>query len=144
MEKNLKIAKAEQIADMVIFKSEEHEEFFLEYLPKCRYADVYHAALVYCLGIDEDTRTHVNLIYDFETGCVKPECLHDGWITSGSVRIIRMAYNLYCDGTPSVSDDEDTEKQLSECSQYTASELFCCGYAKYFWQAIQIRYPEYC
>jgi len=22
-------------------------------------------------------------------------------------------------------------------------DLFCCGYALFFWQAIQIRYPEY-
>ena len=23
-------------------------------------------------------------------------------------------------------------------------DLFCCGYARYFWEAIKIRYPEYC
>ena len=32
---------------------------------------------------------------------------------------------------------------MSECKQYTVEELFCCAYAPYFWQAIQIRYPEY-
>jgi len=26
---------------------------------------------------------------------------------------------------------------------YSVEDLFCCGYAPYFWQAIQIRYPEY-
>lgn len=116
----------------------------MEYLPKFRYSDVYHEALVHCLGIDEDTRKYVNLIYAFMTGYVKSECLHEGWITSGSEKIIRMAYNLYCNGTPSVYDYEDTEEQLNECKQYTVEDLFCCGYAKYFWEAVKIRYPEYC
>lgn len=44
-------AKAEQIAQNVTFRDEEHKKFFLTYLPKCRYGDVYHAALVYCLGL---------------------------------------------------------------------------------------------
>ena len=57
--------------------------------------------------------------------------------------VIRMAFNLYCNGTPSVSDYEDAEEQVDECRQYTVEEIFCCAYAPYFWQAIQIRYPEY-
>ena len=90
----------------ITFKSKEHEKFYKEYLPQCRYQDVYHKALVYCLGIDRDTRENAEQIYDFKTGYVKTECLHEGWQTSGSVRIIRLAFNLYCDGTPSVYDYE--------------------------------------
>ena len=55
----------------ITFKSREHEKFYEEYLKKCRYQDVYHRALVYCLGIDRDTRNNVNKIYNFKTGCVK-------------------------------------------------------------------------
>ena len=44
----------------ITFKSKEHEKFYMEYLEKCRYQDVYHQALVYCLGIDRDTRNNVN------------------------------------------------------------------------------------
>ena len=54
----------------ITFKSKEHEKFYMEYLKKCRYQDVYHQALVYCLGIDRDTRENVNKIYNFKTGCV--------------------------------------------------------------------------
>ena len=68
---------------------------------------------------------------------------HEGWQTSGSVKVVRMAFNLYCNGTPSVDDYKDTEEQINECRQYSVEELFCCAYAPYFWQAIQIRYPEY-
>ena len=126
----------------ITFKSREHEKFYEEYLKKCKYQDVYHRALVYCLGIDRDTRNNVNKIYNFKTGCVKTECLQEGWQTSGSLRIVRMAFNLYCNGTPSVGDYEAEEDQLKECQCYTVEDLFCCGYARYFWEAIKIRYPE--
>ena len=137
-------AKAEQKAHTVTFKNVEHENFYMKYLLKCRYQDVHHKALVYCLGIDESTRRNIKSIYDFKTGCIKTECLHEGWITSGSARVVRMAFNLYCNGTPSVYDYEDAGEQLSECRRYTVEDLFCCGYARYFWEAIKVRYPEYC
>ncbi|MFR7952939.1 MAG: DUF6075 family protein [Ruminococcus sp.] len=59
--------------------SKEHKEFYLEYLPKCRWKDVYHEALVYCLGIDRDTRKHVNKIYDFKNGSVKARMSAGRW-----------------------------------------------------------------
>ncbi|MDD3369638.1 MAG: DUF6075 family protein [Lachnospiraceae bacterium] len=137
-------AESKKMAHKIMFKNKEHEKFYYEYLEKCRYQDGYHKALVYCIGISEDTRCNAERIYDFKTGCVKTQCLTEGWQTSGSVRIIRMAYNLYCNGTPSVNDYDDTEEQLQECKNYTVEDLFCCGYAKYFWEAVKIRYPEYC
>ena len=131
-------------ARTITFKNEELKKFYRTYLQKCRHQDVYHKALVYCLGISDDTRINVNRIYDFKTGCVKTECLQEGWQTSGSTKIVRMAFNLYCNGTPSVLDIEDAEEQLQECRCYTVEDLFCCGYARYFWEAVKIRYPEYC
>ncbi len=128
----------------ITFKNQKHREFYMEYLQKCRYHDAYHKALVYCLGIDSDTRENVDRIYDFKTGYVKSKCLQEGWQTSGSMRIVRMAFNLYCNGTPSVFDITDAEEQLKECQCYTVEELFCCGYARYFWEAVKIRYPDEC
>ena len=125
------------------FISEAHEKFYYEKLKEVRYQDVYHKALCYCLGISDDTRRNVDSIYDFKTGCVKTECLHEGWQTRGSMKVVRMAFNLYCNGTPSVDDYTKTEEQVNECRQYTVEDLFCCAYAPFFWQAIQIRYPEY-
>lgn len=129
--------------ESIIFISEAHEKFYYEKLKEVRYQDVYHKALCYCLGISDDTRRNVESIYDFKTGCVKTECLHEGWQTSGSMKVVRMAFNLYCNGTPSVDDYTKTEEQVNECRQYTVEDLFCCAYAPFFWQAIQIRYPEY-
>ena len=64
------IGAAGEDARTITFMSKEHKEFYLEYLPKCIWRDVYHEALVYCLGIDRDTREHVDRIYDFRTGYV--------------------------------------------------------------------------
>lgn len=98
------------------FISEAHEKFYYEKLKEVRYQDVYHKALCYCLGISDDTRRNVESIYDFKTGCVKTECLHEGWQTSGSMKVVRMAFNLYCNGTPrekyTCQRSERKERQL--------------------------------
>ncbi len=141
---NIETGAVKENTSTITFKDQKHREFYTEYLQKCRYRDVYHKALVYCLGIDSGTRENVDRIYDFKTGSVKAKCLQEGWQTSGSVRIVRMAFNLYCNGTPSVFDITDTEEQLKECQRYTVEELFCCGYARYFWEAVKIRYPHEC
>lgn len=91
-------ANSGQSTRTITFKNEAHKKFYMEYLQKCRYQDVYHKALVYCLGLNSDTRDHVDRIYDFKEGYVKPECLYEGWQTSGSMKVVRMAYNLYCNG----------------------------------------------
>ena len=36
----------------IIFISDAHEKFYYEKLKEVRYQDVYHKALVYCLGMD--------------------------------------------------------------------------------------------
>jgi hypothetical protein len=107
--------------EKIIFKNESHREFYNDWIQKCRYQDVYHQALVYCLGISEDTGTMFI-----------------------SAKVIRMAFNLYCNNAPSVDYYQKHEDQLTEYQQYTAEDLFCSGYVGYFWQAIKIRYPEFC
>ena len=128
---------------MITFKDEKHEMFYRNCLTKCKKQDVYHKALVYCLGISSDTRQNIERIFDFEKGSVKTECLDDGWITSGSAKVVRMAFNIFCNGTPSAYALEGDEK-VKECQRYTVEDLFCCEYAVYFWEAVRVRYPEYC
>lgn len=127
-----------------VFLDKEHEKFYEDNMKKCRERDVYHKALIYCLGISADTRRNISSIYDFKSGYIKTECLHEGWITSGSAKVVRMAFNLYCNSTPSVDDYDEEEEQLTECAKYTVEDLFCCSYARYFFEAIKLRYPEYC
>lgn len=128
----------------MVFESKAHETFYYEKLSQARYQDAYHEALLYILGISEDTRAHFDSIYDMKSGCIRTECLKEGWQTSGSMRVVRLAFNLYTDGTPSVGDYKRKDEQIDECSEYSVSDIFCCGYAMYFWQGIRLRYPEYC
>ena len=116
---NTALGAGTEKAQGIIFISEAHEKFYYEKLKEVRYRDVYHKALCYCLGINDDTRRNADRIYDFKTGCVKTECLHEGWQTSGSVKVVRMAFNLYCNATPSVDDYKDAEEQTNECRQYS-------------------------
>ena len=127
-------AKKEKIS----FISEAHEKFYYEKIQKVREADVYHKALCYCLGINEDTRRNVDRIYNFKTGCVKPECLHEGWQTRGSAKVVRIAFNLYCNGTPSVDDEQDTEEQVDECRRY--SVRICSAVAMHHISGRQYRF----
>lgn len=127
----------------IIFISEKHRDFFIQKVEEIPDVDVYHEALIYCLGISEDTRNHFSDIYDAKLRCINVKCLNHGWQTSGTVRIVRLAFNLYCNATPSVDLYRKTEDKVRECMAYGPEELFCCSYAPFFWQAIQIRYPEY-
>ena len=55
-----------------------------------------------------------------------------------------MAFNLYCNGTPSVDDYTKTEEQVNECRQYTVEDLFCCGPMSIPWtQKVEQILPNY-
>ncbi len=125
----------------MVFKDKEHEKFYCEKLGQAGHQDCYHKALLYILGISGDTRSHFSQIYDIKSGRIKTGCLKQGWQTSGSARAVRLAFNLYTDGMPDIDDYESGDGQAGA---YSVSDIFCCGYAVYFWQGIQLRYPEYC
>lgn len=133
-----------QKAKSITFKDKEHEKFYYLYLSKCRTQDVYHQALIYCLGISADTRNNIKQIFNINTDCINTDCLREGWITSGSAKVVRLAFNLYCNSAPSVFEHDDVEEQIDEYRYYTVEDIFCCGYAPYFWEAVRLRYPEYC
>ena len=118
----------------VIFLDAEHEAAFDELLSRMRSNDVYRRTLAYLLTLDEVCRRHIDDLYDFEENCIKPDTAFDhGWQTGTSRKTTRLAYNLYTDSTGWCDD-------AGSCS---VSEIMCCSYAPYYWQAIQIRYPEY-
>ena len=52
-----------------------------------------------------------------------------------------MALNLWNHSI--MYDSEEDLKNGHISSAYAPSEIFCCSYAPYFWEAIKIRYPEY-
>lgn len=115
------------------FASKEHEKFFYTMLKKSGKYDCYHAAFFYCIGISDMTRQHVDRLFDFRERVIKPRGLHEGWQTGGSSRLTRLAFNLW---------NGYVEKGYEHLS--TPYEIFDCGYAPYFFEAVRLRYPDYC
>ena len=99
----------------------------------CAVRNPYHQAFFYCVGISDTTRRNVERIFDFEKGRIKPAGLHEGWQTGGSIRLTRLAFNLWNGYT------EKGDERMS-----TPYEIFDCGYAPYFFEAIRLKYPDYC
>lgn len=115
------------------FASREHEEFFHAMLKKCGTADVCYQAFFYCVGISGSARTNVGRLFDFAEHRIKPGGLHEGWQTGGTVRLTRLAFNLW---NGYVEEGNETMS--------TPYEIFDCGYAPYFYESIRLRYPECC
>lgn len=115
------------------FTSKQHKNFYKEMLQKSGNSDSYHRAFFYCIGISDTTRRNAGRIFDFEQDRIKPDGLHEGWQTGGTVRLTRLAFNLWNGYV------EPGEERMS--SPY---EIFDCNYAPYFYVAIRLRYPEYC
>ncbi len=76
------------------FSSKEHEKFFYQMLAKCGKHDSYYSSFFYCVGISEDTRNHVDRMFDFKERLIKPEALHEGWQTGGSATIDQTGFQL--------------------------------------------------
>ena len=115
------------------FHSREHRDFYFEMLDKCRVNDSYHRAFFYVMGLSAETRAHIGNLFDFKEDCIRPAGLRSGWQTSGTVRICRMAFNLWNGHT-----------ETKERAAYTPYELFSCWCAPYFFEGIRLRYPECC
>lgn len=115
-----------------VFRDDRHEAFYYRMLAERRCTDSYHRALFYTLGLSKDTRAHIQELFDFSDGGIKPEGLSASWQTGGSLRICRLAFNLW-----------NGWSQAGEERYSTPYELFDCEAAPYFFEAIRLRYPEY-
>lgn len=115
------------------FSSKEHKNFYHQMLVKTRNDDSYHRAFFYAMGICEETRRNIRTLFDFKSGGINPDGLLASWQTSSTRRLCRLAFNLWNGWT-----EEGRENRS------TPYELFDCGFAPYFFEAIHLRYPEYC
>lgn len=119
------------------FIDEYHKKFYNEKLQMSEIKDNYTKSLIYLLALNSDTRSHFNEIFDIEEREVNRDVINRAWQTSGSEKVTRLALNLW-NGT--INDDEN-EKNIS--GDYSVTNLFCCSYASYFFEAIKLKYPEY-
>jgi hypothetical protein len=126
------------------FIDSSHREFFEKKMLEMKSlgkTDVYYTSLVYVLSICETTREHFNEIFNIKNGEVNLDSIQKGWQTSTSLKVTRMAFNLWNHNLMYDSEEDLEKEQLSD--RYAPSEIFCCSYAPYFWEGIKIRYPEY-
>ena len=125
------------------FASPEHRDFYSGRAQALK-PDVCLKALIYTLGLCDDTRRRLDSIYDVKGRTINPETIHAPWQTGSSLKACRLAFNLFNDGVPTVSyDGAPGIGDMNECKLYSASDIFCCSFAPYFFEAIRIRYPEY-
>jgi len=122
------------------FADEAHKTFYSELSQKLK-PDVYLRSLIYTLGMCHDTRRNFSSIYNRSTRCINPDVVHEPWQTGSSLKVTRLAFQLFNGNAPSalIGGVADFE----ECLRYSVSHIFCCSYAPYFFEAIYIRYPEY-
>lgn len=74
-------------------------------------------------------------------GEINIDSLQTAWQTSTSKKTTRLAFSLW-NSSNNYDSEEDLENGIVS-KRYNVSEIFCCSYAPYFWEAIKIRYPEY-
>lgn len=122
------------------FADIEHLNFYGEICARAKgegkRVDSYFRSLVYLCGLTPDTRAYFKDIFDWEDWAIRPESLSAGWQTGGSLRIIRLAFNLW---NGCGSDDPDAAAVQVE---YLPDALFCCGYMEFFFEALRLRFPE--
>ena len=125
------------------FIDEEHENFYKKQvanLEKIDKSDNFHKSAIYTLGICKTTRENFKKILNLETDLINIDSLQEKWQTGTSKRVTRMALSLWNYKNMYESTKDERENKISK--NYSVSELFCDGYARYFIEAIKIRYPE--
>lgn len=111
------------------FYNDDHKRFYTENTEN-KGLDCYNKAVVYLLGLTEDTRKHSEEIYNFENREIEPTALNKAWQTSTSLTITRLAFNLFNGFTGTEENENYTVENI-----FSRREL-----AEYFYQAIKIRF----
>lgn len=139
------ILSASKNGQSIKFRDEEHEKnyhFILDMMP---YSDIERKALAYLFALDTVCFEHIRDLYDFSDNRIMLSGLDKGWHTGTSGRTTRLAFNLYnshcSDGETYIGSDGIEESLPS--AYYSPAYLFCCEYAKYYVEALKIRFPEW-
>jgi len=127
----------------IVFESDEHKQKFDEICDKMKCIDSCHMAVAYLFSLDTACRFHIEDVFDFDGDGIKRDGLLKAWQTLTSARVTRLAFNLWnsccSDGTGDVSPDGYDLPQ----AEFLPNEIFCDSLAKYFFEAIKLRYPQY-
>ena len=114
------------------FKDNAHRQFY-DYLfnESGSKNDGFHRGLFYLLSLLPDTRRHINDLYDIKNDRIRPDGLTEPWQTGSSIRITRLAFNLY---------NGFTGREIEPESLYTANKLLDNPLCEYCLEACRLRY----
>lgn len=77
------------------FMDKRHEAFYNDCLGRGKCAgDCYRRALFYTLGLNEETRKHVDRLYDFRERGIRPEGLADLWEPAGGTASLQSVQRI--------------------------------------------------
>ncbi len=139
------ILSASKNGQQIKFRDEQHEQnynFILDMMP---YSDIERKALAYLFALDTVCFEHIRDLYNFSDNRIMLSGLDKGWHTGTSKRTTRLAFNLYnsyCSDGETYIGSDGIEKDLPS-SNYSPLNIFCCEYAKYYGEALKIRFPEW-
>lgn len=128
--------------DVLKFRDRTHEKDYRRFLERMRSRDCYHQAVAYLLALDEVLVDHAEDVFDFDGNSVHIEtALQHGWQTGTSRKTTRLLLNLWNGWCSDFIEDSG-----EDCASpgYAVNEIFTCSYAPYYWEAIRLRFPEYC
>lgn len=85
------------VNNKINFKNEEHKKYYELFKLKANMqeGDKQRKALFYLLALLEKTRENINEIYNFDKGYIYTECLDSAWQTGTTLKVIKLAFNLY-------------------------------------------------
>lgn len=121
----------------------EHKKFYestlKKYLENSGTIDCYSKSFFYLMGLCSDTRNHFTSLFSIKNHGIIVNEFNSAWQTGTSYKICRLAFNLW-NGFCFFVDEENNNFDR----RFAVDEIFCCGYAEYFFEAIRLRYSEYC
>lgn len=136
------IETVKKIAPGIKFKSAEHMLFFGENVINTKSErDTYRKAFFYTVGILPQTRACIDSLYDFQDNCPKLDGFSGAWQTSGTIKMCRLALNLYNGFHQNGTSWHDLENVKD--GSFTPYKLFATSDAFYMLEAVKVRYPDY-
>ena len=118
----------------MIFLDSAHQAFFEQAVAaEQAEAEPARKALFYCLGLTPQTREHINDLYNFRGHVIKDTGLRARWQSQETRKVCNLAFNLY---------NGYTGRNGIYAMDYTPWRIFDTHLRPYFFQAVDIRFPE--
>ena len=123
------------------FKDKKHEEGFKKFMTMAQVqtGDSDRISLFYALALFDETRNHINDLYDFKENTIKLNGLNQVWQTYGTTKVTKLAFNLF-NGYCGTKNEEEGKN-----NNFGPLEIFSmdANYRNYMLMAVEIRFSYY-